>query len=62
MAIINISKPSTLIANQPKVSVGETWASITTTWATETRTWALVSQLLVNSSRQTSNIVNIAKP
>lgn len=37
--------------NIPKVSVGETWATIETTWATETRSWLAASQLFINEDR-----------
>ena len=50
MAITNVSKPTTAIANDSKVSFGETWGTISTTWATETRTWLAVSQLISNIS------------
>jgi hypothetical protein len=50
MALVNDSKPVTVLANTSKVSIGETWATITTTWATETRTWLAVSQLFTNIS------------
>jgi hypothetical protein len=50
MALVNDSKPTTVLANTSKVSIGETWATITTTWATETRTWLAVSQLFTNIS------------
>jgi hypothetical protein len=62
MAITNDSKPTTSLANSSKVSVGETWGSIASTWTTETRTWLEVSQLIDNSSRQTSTLTNQAKP
>lgn len=51
MAINNTAKPSTTLSNAPKVSIGETWATITTTWATETRTWLAISQLIGNTDR-----------
>lgn len=48
--MINESRPTTLLANSAKVSIGETWDSIITTWATETRTWEAVSKLITNVS------------
>jgi hypothetical protein len=60
--MINVSKPTTSIVNATKVSIGETWASITSTWSAETRTWLAVSQLFTNTTRQSSAIVNVAKP
>jgi hypothetical protein len=62
MSIINISKPTTSLSNQNKVSVGETWTSILTSWTTETRTWQAVSQLITDMTRQSSSITNVAKP
>jgi len=62
MSIINQSKPTTALVNSDKVSIGETWASILTTWASETRTWLAVSQLIANSTKQSSSITNQAKP
>lgn len=58
----NEAKPSTTLNNSPKISIGETWATIDTTWASETRTWLAVSQLLSNSSKVSSTISNQAKP
>ncbi len=43
MAITNVAKPTTVLANSDKQPGGETWATITTTWATETRTWEATS-------------------
>ena len=51
MSIVNKDKPTTSLANNSKVSIGETWATITTTWATETRSWLAVSQLITNRGR-----------
>jgi hypothetical protein len=62
MAITNVSKPVTVLANNMKVSIGETWATITTTWATETRTWLAVSQLFTNTTKPTTSITNTNKP
>lgn len=60
--MINEDKPTTLVSNSAKISQGETWGSITSTWATETRTWLAVSQLFTNATRQSSSMVNVAKP
>lgn len=60
--MINVDKPTTSLANQSKVSVGETWGSIMTSWATETRTWQEVSQLLTNIAKTVSSMINQAKP
>lgn len=51
MALTNISKPTTSLANITKVSIGETWATWLTSWATETRTWDQLSQLVTNSAK-----------
>ena len=60
--IRNVARPTSSMINTIKVSSGETWASITSTWATETRTWLDVSQLLKNTTRQSSSITNQDKP
>lgn len=62
MAIANVSKPSTTLANTSKVLGYETWATITTTWASETRTWLDCSSLFDNDTRTSSTITNVAKP
>lgn len=62
MAIANLPKPSSSMANQTKINIGETWASITTTWASETRTWADMASLIDNITKQSSSITNIARP
>jgi len=46
--MINQDKPTTILTNSSKVSIGETWESVTTTWASETRTWLAISQLITN--------------
>lgn len=48
--ITNIAKPTSVIGNQAKINIGETWASITTTWATETRTWDEMVSIISNMS------------
>ena len=50
------------MTNGSKVSVGETWDTITTSWTTETRTWLAISQLIGNTSKPSTSIVNQAKP
>lgn len=62
MSISNISKPTSVIGNQEKVNIGETWGSITTTWATETRKWEEMASIISNSTKISSSIVNQAKP
>ena len=60
--ITNQDKPTTILTNSSKVSIGETWSSITTTWASETRTWLAVSQLIDNVTKPSTTITNVAKP
>lgn len=62
MTLVNTSKPTTALVNTSKVSFGELWSTITTTWASETRTWLATGSLITNGARQTSAIVNTAKP
>lgn len=50
------------MTNSAKTSIGETWGSITTSWQDETRTWLAVSQLIANSVKTASSIVNFNKP
>lgn len=50
------------MTNSSKVSIGETWGTITTTWASEPRTWLAISQLIGNTSKPTTSLVNQAKP
>lgn len=50
------------MTNASKVSIGETWGTITTSWASETRTWLAISQLIGNTSKPTTSLVNQAKP
>lgn len=52
MSMINQSKPTTSLANNTKITTGETWASITTTWATETRTWSQLGSFISNVQAQ----------
>jgi hypothetical protein len=51
MAITNISKPSSSIANQTKINIGESWDSNTSSWDTETRSWNEMASLLENVAR-----------
>ena len=60
--MINLDKPTTSFTNSAKTSIGETWGSITSTWVSETRTWLAASQLITNSSKQTSSLTNQSKP
>ena len=62
MAITNQSKPVSVIGNQAKINIGETWDSITSTWATETRTWDEMASIISNQARVSSSMVNSAKP
>jgi hypothetical protein len=50
------------MTNSAKTSIGETWGTITTTWDTESRDWLSASQLIENSARTSSSIVNFNKP
>ena len=51
MAIVNVSKPSSSIANQTRINTGETWATISTTWASETRAWYITASLVANTAK-----------
>lgn len=62
MAITNIDKPTTSLANSSRPAQGETWASVLTTWATETRTWLDMGQLIDNISRPSTSITNLTRP
>lgn len=50
------------MANQTKINIGETWASITTTYATETRAWSDFASLIDNLTKISSSITNQSKP
>jgi hypothetical protein len=50
------------MVNQTKASIGETWATISTTYASEIQNWEEASQLISNSARTSSSIVNFNKP
>jgi len=59
----NISKPSSsTYSNTGKPAFAELWSTITTTWATETRTWQDMASIMDNTTKQSSSIVNTAKP
>jgi hypothetical protein len=62
MALTNVAKPTTVIANSDRIDIAETWATITSTWASETRTWEDMASLIDNISKQTPSITNVAKP
>ena len=55
--IVGALNASAGLTNTPKVSVGETWATIETTWATESRTWLAASQLLVNQALSSTDSI-----
>lgn len=50
------------MTNIAKVSIGETWGTISTSWASETQNWEEASQLISNSARTSSSMVNESKP
>lgn len=60
--IVGAAAIASSMTNLTKVSIGETWATVTTTWATEPETWEAASQLLTNTTKQSSSISNQAKP
>lgn len=62
MSITNQSKPSSSMANQTKINIGETWASDLNTWANELRTWGATISIISNTTRVSSSMTNIAKP
>jgi len=61
MALLNISKPTTSLANAAKVASFETWATIVTTWASETRTWQDMASLMDGFTKASSAMTNAAK-
>jgi len=54
MAIVNVSKPNSSIANQTKINIGETWATDLNTWATETHTWDSTGSVIDNITKSYS--------
>ncbi len=62
MAITNVSKPTSTIANATKINIGLIWDSATMTWDAATFTWDSTASLIGNVSRVTSSITNISKP
>ena len=62
MALTNISKPTTNITNDTRVSFSELWSTITTTWASETRTWLDCASIFDGFAKPTTAITNTSKP
>ena len=62
MALVNTSKPTTSITNTVRVAFAVLWSTILTTWASETRTWQDLGSIISNSSKPTTNIINVNKP
>lgn len=62
MAITNVSRPSTSLANSARPAQGETWASNPYTWAQELRTWLDTGQLIDNILRPSTSITNVTRP
>lgn len=62
MAIVNVSKPNSSIANQTKINIGETWGSNSNQWQNESRTWAETASIIDNVNRVSSSITNVSKP
>ncbi len=62
MAITNVSKPSSSMANQTKINIGETWDTDLNTWNAELRTWDETASVIDNITRISSSISNIARP
>lgn len=60
--IIGTTSALSGITNIIRPEQGETWGTISTTWGTETGTWLSVSQLISNTTKPTSSMINIAKP
>ena len=62
MALVNVSKPSTALANADRIASFETWATIPTTWASETRTWLDCVSLFDNDAKPSTAFTNVSKP
>lgn len=62
MAILNIDKPTTSIANILKVSFGITWAADLNTWAAELQTWDETISIFDGFAKPSTSITNQAKP
>lgn len=62
MALTNVSKPTTTLANTTKINIGETWDSILSTWATESRTWDMMASIISNATRISSSMTNVVRP
>ena len=62
MSIINISKPTTTLANSTKINIGEIWNTDLNTWAAESRTWNDMQSLIDNITKISSSFTNLARP
>jgi len=62
MSITNETKPTTSLTNSTRINIGETWGSDLNQWQNESRTWDATISIIVNSSKQSSSITNLAKP
>lgn len=62
MALVNTSKPTTVLTNTTKTSGAELWSTITSTWTSETRTWNACISLFTNPAKPTTTFSNVAKP
>lgn len=62
MAIVNQSKPSSSMANQSKVNIGEIWNTDLNQWQNESRTWDDMASIINNITKISSTITNVARP
>ena len=61
--MINTAKPNnSTMANTARVNIGEVWNTDSNTWANESRTWNATASKIINSSRVSSSMTNVAKP
>lgn len=57
MAITNVSKPTTSLANQTKINIGLVWSANLLQWQNESRTWADTTSVIDNLNKPTNDIV-----
>lgn len=62
MAIVNVSKPSSSIANQTKINIGLVWDAALMTWSAASFTWDSTASVVGNVTKISSSITNIARP
>lgn len=62
MSITNQSRPSSSMANQAKINIGETWDTNLNQWQNESRTWDDMASIIDNITKISSTIINVARP